>query len=153
MYMQYECSTYIRAADSYTITPEPPSIEGEHDYCTPVAFWYSVWVCITDVKLYIFLYSMYSMDFWLPADFADQHCWDITAAHKRDRRSAQQHMLAFLFDKQNRKWQHFGFQYSVPHPEKPPPGENDANRSITGRKCWHFLFGLFWSLKSSVHIC
>ena len=153
--MQYECSTYMRAADNYIVTAEPPSSEIEHDYCTTVALWYSVWVRITDVKLYIFCIqcSLYSMDFWLPADFADQRCRDITADNIRDRRSAQQHMLAFLFDEQNRKWQHFGFHHSVPHPEKPPLKENDANRTITGRKCWHFLFGLCWWFKSGVHIC
>ena len=54
MYMQYECSTYIQTTDSYTVTPEPTSAEGEHDYCTPVAFWYPVRLRITDVQLYTF---------------------------------------------------------------------------------------------------
>ena len=52
--MQYECSTYIQTTDSYTVTPEPTSAEGEHDYCTPVAFWYPVRLRITDVQLYTF---------------------------------------------------------------------------------------------------
>ena len=89
--MQYNCSTYIQAADSYTVAPGPTSSEGEHDYCTPLALWYPV-ECITDVKLCPFCLrcSLYRTPFWLSADLLISAVLSVTGGYNSSTDNGQQ---------------------------------------------------------------